>query len=128
MSFRTNRRTKKVFRTEQSLATEPTVTRLGTRLHPTAPIAFNAELRLRDGRKLNVRVQALNRNEAIEQINNKFPLAKIAKVYKARIATARRIAGRVYGTAEKIGRTAERIERFLGGNDSESEDDEESFL
>ena len=39
--------------------------------------------KLRDGRRFELKVNALNRQEAIAQVNNKFPLATIQKVSRA---------------------------------------------
>jgi hypothetical protein len=118
MSYRTNRRTRQKFITRPTMTEDNTVTitRLGTRLHPDVVIPWNIEARTADGRKFNLRVMALSKSEALAQAHQKFPLIKIHKIYKARIATARRIG-------ERLTRTAERIERALegsGGDEGES--------
>jgi hypothetical protein len=113
MSYRTNRKTKQRFISTAPTVDGVTVTRVGTRLHPSVVIPWNIEARTADGRKFNLRVMALSRGEALEQAHQKFPLIKIHKIYRARIATARRIGGR-------LSRTAERIERLLEGPDEEN--------
>jgi len=50
----------------------------GSTLHPYKIVA-----RLKDGRRFELKVNALNRQEAIAQVNNKFPLATIQKVSRA---------------------------------------------
>src|SRR5437867_14080 len=86
---------------------QPTITRIGTRLHPTVPVQFNAQLRSRDNKKFNVRVMALNEGGAVKQIEKLFPGANIHKIGKARIATIRRVGKRITATAE-------RLEKLLG--------------
>jgi hypothetical protein len=120
MSMRTNRKTRNVFPTERVQ-----VTRLGTRLHPTVEIPWNIEARTKDGRKFNLRVMAISRAEALQQAHEKFPLITIRRIYKGRIATARRVAGRLSRTAERIGRTAERL---LEGSEEEQREAGESLL
>jgi hypothetical protein len=122
MSYRTNRKTQTKFPVDTERIQ---VTRLGTRLHPTVEIPWNIEARTKDGRKFNLRVMAISRAEALQQAHEKFPLITIRRIYKGRIATARRIGGRVRRTAEALGRTAERIERALEGPEGE---DGESLL
>src|SRR5712692_2691926 len=97
MSYRTNRKTRTRFptSTQNGNGNGVSVTRLGTRIHPTTVIPWNIEARTKDGRKFNLRVMALSRQEAINQAYHKFPLIKIHKIYKGRIATARRIGGRL---------------------------------
>ena len=116
MSYKTNRRTRTKFISIAHPIEDIQVTRIGTRIHPSQVIPWNIEARLADGRKFNLRIMALSKHEAMEQAMRKFPLIKIHKIYKGRIATARRIGGR-------ITRTAERIERALegsGGDEGES--------
>jgi hypothetical protein len=120
MSMRTNRKTRNVFPTERVQ-----VSRLGTRLHPTVEIPWEIEARTRDGRKFNLRIMAISREEALQQAHEKFPLITIRRIYKGRIATARRVAGRLSRTAERIGRTAERL---LEGSEEEQREAGESLL
>ncbi len=107
---------------------QPLVTRIGTRLHPTIPIPFNAELRSQDGKKFNVRIIALDEQGAVKQIHKLFPGANVHKIGKAKIAEARRIGGRITGTAGKVYHTAERIAKFLDkGDQTEKEEGESVF-
>ncbi len=120
MSYKTNRRTRTKFMSRAPIVEDIQVTRIGPALRPTTVIPWNATLKARDGRRFNVRVMALSRNEAISQINQKFPLTVVTQIHRARVATARRIGGRLSRTAGRISRTAERIEKFLEGPDEEN--------
>ncbi len=113
MSYKTNRRTRTKFLSSAPTVEGVQVTRLGTRFHPTTVIPWNIEARTKDGRKFNLRVMALSREEALQQAHQKFPLIVIRRIYKGRVATARRIGGR-------LSRTAERLERLLEGPDEEN--------
>src|SRR2546429_9667394 len=103
MSYRTNRKTRTKFLTSAPTVDGVSVTRLGTRIHPTTVIPWNIEARTKDGRKFNLRVMALSREEALAQARQKFPLIVIRRIYKGRVATARRIGGRLESAGRNLG-------------------------
>ncbi len=65
-----------------------------TAIHP-----FKVVARLADGRRFELRVPAINRQEAVRQVSEKFPAAQVVSVRRADIIK----------TAKKIARAIDRI-------------------
>ena len=86
---------------------EPEVRRVGGRavfgrskIHPYKVVA-----RLRDGRRFELRVKALSKDEAVEITKTKFPLVAIHSVSRA-------------DKIKTVGKALETAERLLEGDDS----------
>jgi hypothetical protein len=83
-SFRKNKKTRKTFPVREPLIE---VVKTGAKIHP-----FNVQTRLKDGRKFELRVNALSEEEAVGIVKDKFPLATITKLKRAdRYSTVRKI-------------------------------------
>jgi hypothetical protein len=85
---------------------------------------YDIESVTRDGRKFNIRIMALSQDEAIDQAMKKFPLITITKIRKGKIGGSghdlRGKAGTTGRALKTLGRTAERLARFI---DTESEEE-----
>jgi hypothetical protein len=83
---------------------------------------YDIESVTRDGRKFNIRVMALSQDEAVDQAMKKFPLITITKIHKGSIGGGRNIGGKLTSAgrvAKTLGRTAERIAKFIDTESAE---------